>query len=186
MNYKSSCRERSSAINSPGVGLFHLNRVSTYYFVAALFFITIAQSACSYRFYYVIANSSSDALTVEYQFKKSLYAEEAKKHGFAHAEYYFEAPRLKNLDDWPLLPESQITRNATKGEVTIILQPGEVLQMYIDNGHALFDLDGAKDFPIAEVTLKGNKGRILFEGDIVLQQFRKSESESRTYEIRYP
>jgi hypothetical protein len=48
-------------------------------FIAALLFVIVLQAACSFRFDYVVVNSSNDPVTVEYRFKKLPGAEEWKK-----------------------------------------------------------------------------------------------------------
>jgi len=150
------------------------------------------QAACSFRFLYVVVNSSNDPVTVEYRFKKLPDAEEWKKNGLTHPDYFFFfiEPKLKRLKDleedsvnWRMAPEVQVVRNAAEGELKITIQPGEVLQVYSDDGHAISDTDGAKDFPLANISLAGGKGKMSFEGELIIKQF--SELEGRIYQIRY-
>ena len=161
-------------------------------FIAALLFIIVLQAACSFRFLYVVVNSSNDPVTVEYRFKKLPNAEEWKKNGLTHPDYLFffiesKLKRLKDLEEdsvtWRMAPEGQVVRNAAEGELKITIQPGEVLQLYSDHGHAISDTDGATDFPIANISLAGGKGKMSFEGELIIKQF--SELEGRIYQIRY-
>ena len=161
-------------------------------FIAALLFVIVLQAACSFRFYYVVVNSSNDPLTVGYRFKKLPDAEEMKKYGLTDPDYFFFfiEPQLKRLEDleensvtWRTAPEGQVVRNAAEGELKITIQPRQVLQVYSDDGHAISHKNGAKGFPIAYISLAGGKGQMSFEGDLVIKQF--SELGGRIYQIRY-
>src|SRR5215510_13141400 len=92
--------------------------------IAALLFVIVLQAACSFRFYYVVVNSSNDPLTVEYRFKKLPDAEEMKKNGLTDPDYFFFfiKPQLKRLEDleensvtWRTAPEGLVVRNAAEG-----------------------------------------------------------------------
>ena len=162
-------------------------------FIAALLFVSVLQAACSFHYLYVVVNSSNDPLTVEYRFKKLPHAEEWKKIRPTDPDYFFifiepQLKRLKDLEEdsvtWRIAAtEGRVVRNAAEGELKVTIQPGEVLQVYSDKGHAISDSDGAKDFPIANVSLAGDKGRMSFEGELIIKQF--SELEGRIYQIRY-
>jgi hypothetical protein len=161
-------------------------------FMAALLFVSVLQAACSFRYLYVVVNSSNAPLTVEYRFKKLPHAEEWKKIRPTDPDYFFIfiEPKLKKLEDleedsvtWRMATEGQVVRNAAEGELKITIQPREVLQVYSDSGHAISDTNGAKDFPIASISLAGGKGKMSFEGDLIIKQF--SELEGRIYQIRY-
>src|SRR5262245_32849099 len=159
-------------------------------FITALLFAVVFQSGCSFRFYYVVVNSSNDPITIEYRFKKLPNAEERKKNGLTDPEYFFIEPGLKRLVElkdksiaWRTAPENQIFRNAAKGELKITIPPGEVLQAYSDSGEAISYKGGAKNFPISDIRLAGSSGQMSFEGDLVIKQFSKLEG--TIYQIQY-
>jgi hypothetical protein len=161
-------------------------------FIAALLFVLVLQAGCSFRFLYVVVNSSKDPITVGYRFKKLPDTEEMKKNGLNDPDYFFFfiEPKLKRQEDleensvtWRTASEGQVVRNAANGEMKITIQPREVLQVYSDDGHAISHKNGAKGFPIAYISLAGSKGQMSFEGDLIIEQF--SELGGRIYQIRY-
>jgi hypothetical protein len=81
--------------------------------------------------------------------------------------------RLKDLEEdsvtWRMAPEGQVVRNAAEGELKITIQPGEVLRVYSDDGHAISDTDGAKDFPIANISLAGGQRQNVLRGGVDYQ-----------------
>jgi hypothetical protein len=97
---------------------------------------------------------------------------------------------LKKQIAWQPLTAQQVVRNDAKGEMIITLQPNEALKVYQDSGTAINAANHSSEetkafqyFPIADITLTGSKGRMMFEGDVILSQFR--EFTKYIYQIRY-
>jgi hypothetical protein len=148
------------------------------------------QSGCSVSFFYVIVNSSAEPITVEYQFKPF---EEQFQSGGKHQKtisYRYEEPRIKKADQlhkepyqWNDLPDNRMVRMAEQGKLSVTIQPGEALQIHSDNGYARNKEKGTEYFPIKSLAVTGKQGRLVIEGDLLIQQFGKPDN--NIYQIVY-
>jgi hypothetical protein len=153
--------------------------------------------ACQFEHHYVVVNGTNQPITVEYHFRPFPDGGHVNRYGVLVSTYYFHEPKLKRLSEiekdspaWQFTLERRTIRDDATGGLKITLLPGEALQVFSDDGLAAYENDHPTEqrskypiFPIADLTISGNKGQVTYKDDLVIKQFSKSES--FVYQLRY-
>src|SRR5882724_6230955 len=158
--------------------------------------LACSQMSCQFEHHYVVVNATNQPVTVEYHFRAIPDGEHVNRYGVLVPKYDFHEPKLKRLSEigkdspaWQATLERRTIRDDAKGELRITLLPGEALQVFSDDGLAAYEYEQAPGrrskypiFPIADLTISGNKGQVVYKDDLVFKQF--SRSESFVYQLR--
>jgi hypothetical protein len=136
--------------------------------------------ACSRSYHFVIVNDSDGPLEVKYTFKPSDLPPDNNPRPMKKS-----AKDVENSEgEWRDIPVGQYQGDFKSGKVMVTLAPGEALRVdRISNypGHASEHSDSY--FHIANISLTGAKGSVIYEGRQALTQFR--EQSDGLYVIRY-
>ena len=150
--------------------------------VLVLLAVVVPLAACSYSTDFVIVNNSTEVLKVEYRVKENPYE-------FAPPLTPATLPAAQlgshETSDWTALDSTQYVLDPAQRTVTVVLFPGQALlvcRMHNYSGHG--DTIKAKDFPLDQITLGGDRGVLSLTGDDARTTF--SNSFKQVYVLAYP
>jgi hypothetical protein len=132
-------------------------------------FLANLLSGCSYETEFVITNKTNNVLKVAYQFRK-----ESTKSGNCFDDYSKPVPSIKSISEmwkqelkWRKLDKNQYRCDDKELRVEFLLQPN--MAVNIDSMRNF----RVQDINIQSLTLQGNGGSIIYQGDRVIRGFRK-------------
>lgn len=156
---------------------------------ASLLILVFLHSACSYSVTFVIVNESDQEVEIEYTIlTKNIFTSPSQTESLA-AELVPARVSLitweRNVthEDWvPVRPE-QYAFDSRTGILKLRIAPREAVRI-LTAGDSMFFRDGYRYFPIAKLEIKGETGKMTFDGGPQLfKQFQ--EKNSGNYFIAY-
>jgi hypothetical protein len=144
--------------------------------VVVLISLAVASVGCTSEYSFVVVNSTSAPVTVEYQFAPLPLNDARAAPIFAmHAPDTKSAQGLFDWEPrWHAFPEGQAVVDRQRGTVRVELEPQQSLRV----AHA-FDYSGQASWDqqvrIAYMELRGVAGRIELAGDEVRRRFIESD-----------
>ncbi|PYT00337.1 MAG: hypothetical protein DMF63_07125 [Acidobacteria bacterium] len=156
---------------------------------ASLLFLVLMQSACSYSVTFALVNESDKTIEVEYAvLAKNIFTAPSQTDSLAPSLAPARVPILVwerdvTQEDWIPVPSEQYTYDPKTGTVRFRIAPHEAVRILTAGGDMFFR-DGYRDFPITRLEMKGETGKMTFEGAPQLfKQFQ--EKSSGNYFIAY-
>lgn len=132
--------------------------------------------ACSYSVDFVVVNESDRTIEIEYKIlTKNVYTAPSEEGRLSPnlipakvSLLTWERPVRR--DDWQPVAPGEYVFDAHTGTVKFRLPPRQALRI-LTASDGLFFRDGYKHFPITKLEIKGESGRISFEGAQLFKQF---------------
>lgn len=151
--------------------------------VFLIVFITVLLTACTYGSHFVIVNESGGVVQVEYKPKD--WPSETPLY-FVGAPAKLAAAQLSASDKkWQELTPEQYQLDPGRRRIIVRLMPGEALRVAALGDYDYGDDEArrAKQFPIEEITVIGQSGKLGLVGELARKAFTL---ESRgLYVVRY-
>ena len=141
-------------------------------------------TACSYRVDFVLVNESNETVEVEYTLSVNGYVPPAQPFvslpdhlsPFKTSLQKWEGGAREN--DWRESIPGQFHFDPETGRVRLKLGPREVVRIAELNDSILFR-DGYRRFPVTRLEIRGESGRVVYEGARVFVQFAQKSYSNR-------
>ena len=154
----------------------------------ALLILVLLHAACSYSVTFVLVNESDSAIEIEYSIlTRNIYTPPSQTDSLAGHLVPARVSLLtweRNVthEDWVPVPPEQYSFDPKTGTVKFKIAPREAVRI-LTAGDSLFFRDGYRYFPITKLEIRGESGKLTFEGPQLFKQFR--EKKSGNYFIAY-